>query len=235
MHEFTTVLPCWERNSGPNPVDPSQPDLVVHTVGDQLKTCNDQKGGIDTSAKHLWRHVTVCNQWQGHEGPGCSLEHCIFASLRSIFGNPACLWHLLTSCQTVASQWIEKEYSEWIQMNQNQLQRNYRTPDTLLIVKKFHELFLVKLTFTLPPNCNPLRFFNHSTHPIRYPQSQWTVCFLGNNPGIHGVTADPGRRRRCTKGSAAEKDISSPCRGGRKPFSRYHFPEIEECLQGSGG
>lgn len=214
MHKFIAVLPCWERNSGPNPVDPSQPDLVVHTVGDQLKSCNDQKGGIDTSAKHLWRHVTACNRPWRSRWRSRTLHICI---------SQVQLWKpciLMTSSHILSNCHIQVDWKgiQWIQMNQNQLQRNYRTTDTLLIIKKFHELFLVKLTFTLPPNCNHLRFFNHSTHPIRYPQSQWTVCFLGNNPGIHGVTADPGRRRRCTKGSAAEKDISSPCRGGRSPF-----------------
>ena len=118
--------------------------------------------------------------------------------------------HILSHCH-IQVEWKECSEYTWTKINCNETAE-------LPIIKKFHELFLVKLTFTLPPNCNHLRFFNHSTHPIRYPKSQWTVCFLGNNPGIHGVTADPGRRRRCTKGSAAEKDISRPCRGGRRPL-----------------
>ena len=212
LHKFITFLPCWERSSGPNPVDPSQPDLVVHTVGDQLKSCNDQKGGIDTSAKHLWRHVTACNRpWRSRR-----LSRTLHICISQVQLWKPCI--LMTSSHILSNCHIQVDWKgiQWIQMTQNQLLRNYRTTDTLLIIKKFHELFLV--TFTLPPNCNHLRFFNHSTHPIQYPKSQWTVCFLGNNPGIHGVTADPGRRRRCTKGSAAEKDISSPCRGGRRPF-----------------
>ncbi len=152
-----------------------------------------------------------------------SMSSCLLSLLGSNFRNSSFLWHLLTSCHTVTSKSIERNTVNtnepwWTKINCNETTE-------LLINEKFHEMFISQTQFHSAAELQSSKILQ-PFHPS-CPKSQWTVCVRGNSPGIHGVTGDPGRRSRWAKGSAAEKDISSPCRGGRRSqASELIHPDI---------